>query len=224
MAKKYSSTEILGKNKKPISARGIDGAKETVEIDKKQQSVASAIIDFVTAAGQEKAFKEKKDKAAETVRAFIGDVRDFFAKKKDFTKTYRVFGTETPELQYAVDVSSSDKFTGPTKLEDILALKKLLTAGVFNQIYDENTTISIKQTISDDDKKRRDLTKILLDVLGEEKVKENFEREVVYTIKSGLSEKIYEFPADVQEIIRKNLKAAADAVKDASEVKAVEAV
>jgi hypothetical protein len=222
--KKYASTEILNAKGKPIETRGIDASKEVVK-DKDdagkdiEVKVTEAIVSFVTAASQEKSSKEKKDKAAGLIRAFVGDVRGFFASKKDFTKTYRIFGTENDQIKYAVEVSSSDKFSPPTKKEDLAALKKLLTAGVFKQIFEEEKIISIKKVISDDDKKRRELTKLLVDTLGEDKVKEYFEMDVIHTVKSGLSSKVYEFSAEIQEIIRENIKAAADAVKDSSEVK-----
>lgn len=224
-AKKYASTELLNAKGKPIETRGIDASKETVK-DKDDAGkeitvkVAEAIVTFVTAAAQEKLFKEKKEKAAGLIRSFVTDVRGFFAGKKDFTKTFRIFGDDTDKVKYAVDVSSSDKFTAPDKKEDLASLKKALTAGVFKQIFEEEKTISIKKVISDDDKKRQELTKLLIDALGKEKVTEYFELDVSYSVKSGLSSKIYEFPEDTQEIIRKNIKAAADAVKDSSEVKA----
>jgi hypothetical protein len=222
-AKKYASTELLNAKGKPIETRGIDASKEVVkekddtgkEIEVK---VSKAIVDFVTAASQEKTAKENKEKAAGIIRSFVSDVRTFFAKKKDFTKTFRIFGDVIAQLKYSVDVSSSDKFTAPDKKEDLANLKKALTAGVFNQIFEEEKTISIKKVISDDDKKRRELTALLIKNLGEEKVKEYFELDVSYSVKSGLSSKIYEFPEDTQEIIRKNIKASADAVKDSSEV------
>lgn len=222
-AKKYASTEILNSKGKPTETRGIDGTKETVKGKDDAGKdivvkIADSITEFVTAASQEKSFKEKKDKAADAIRTFISDVRDFFAGK-DFTKTYRVFGNETDDLKYAVDVSSSDKFTLPAKKEDMVSLKKDLTAGIYNQIIEEEATISIKKVIFDDVKKRRELTKLLVDTLGEEKVKEYFEREVVYKVKPGLSKKIYEFKEDVQKMIRERIKAAADAVKDATETK-----
>jgi hypothetical protein len=223
-AKKYSSTEILNAKGKPIETRGIDGTKETVPGkddagNNVTVKIADAITEFVTAASQEKSFKEKKDKAAESIRTFISDVRDFFAGKKDFTKTFRVFGNETDDLIYAVDVSNSDKFTLPAKKEDMANLKKDLTAGIYNQIIEEEATISIKKVVFNDVKKRRELTKLLVDTLGEEKVKEYFERDVVYKVKPGLSQKIYEFKEEVQKTIRERIKAAADAVKDASETK-----
>lgn len=223
-AKKYASTEILNAKGNPIETRGIDGTKETVKGKDDAGNdvpikIADAITEFVTAASQEKSFKEKKDKAAESIRTFISDVRDFFAGKKDFTKTFRVFGNETDDLKYAVDVSSSDKFTLPAKKEDMANLKRDLTAGIYNQIIEEEATISIKKVVFNDVKKRRELTKLLVDTLGEDKVKEYFERDVIYKVKPGLSQKIYEFKKEVQKTIRERIKAAADAVKDATETK-----
>jgi len=226
--KKFATTEVLDSKGKPTKTRGIDAGKEIIKgtddagktIDVK---VVDAVKDFVTYATEEKSFKDKKDKAAGLIRTFIDEVRDFFGKKpgykkEDFTKTFRLLGTETDKLKYAVDVSSSDKFTLPAKKEDMAALKKLLTAGIYKQIIEESATISIKKTVTDDDKKRKELTKLLIDALGEDKVKEYFERDVAYSVKSGLSALTYEFPEAVQVVIRDKIKSASDAVKDVSEV------
>lgn len=221
--KKYATTEILDSKGKPAAARGIDATAETVTVkDDKDQDVekriADAIVDFVTAADQEKTFKEKKEAAGELVRKFILDVRTFFAKKGEFTKTFRVFGTVTKKVAYALDVSSSDKFSFSAKKEDMVKLKKELTAGVFKQLFTENASISIKDVVINDDKKRKELTKVLIDALGEDKVKEYFEREVTYTLNPGLYEKTYKFPEETQKVIRENFKQSADSIKDASEV------
>ena len=227
-AKKYSSTELKNDKGKPIDTRGIEGAGETVTLKEGDKDVVvkitDAITDFVVAAEQEKIFKEKKEKVAEVLRMFMADVRGFFADRKDFTKTFRIFGNKTDSINYAVEVSSTDKCSPPTKKEDLAALKKLLTAGVFNQLFEEVTVISIKKTISDDDKKRRELTKLLIDALGEEKVKEYFEKDTTFVVKvpkdMSLVEKVFGFNKDQQKIIRENLKFASDAVKDASSVNA----
>jgi hypothetical protein len=221
--KKYATTEILDSKGKPAAARGIDASNETVTVkgpdnQDVEKRITDVIVEFVNAADQEKTFKEKKEAAGELVRKFITDVRTFFAKKGEFTKTFRVFGTLTKKMAYALDVSSSDKFSFSAKKEDLANLKRELTAGVFKQIFEEVATISIKKVVMDDDKKRRELTKILLDALGEEKVKEYFEREVVYILNPGLYEKTYQFPAETQKVIRDNFKQAADSIKDASEI------
>lgn len=225
--KKFSSTEVLDKKGKPTKTRGINGkgerVKQTINGTETTVKIEDAIMDFVIAASEEKSFKEKKEQAIEAIRLLVGDVREYFGtlpgyKKEDFVKTYRIFGKETDKLNYAVDVSSSDKFSAPTNKEDLKALKKALTAGVFDQIFEKNAVIQIKKTVSDDDKKRRELTKILIDALGEEKVKEYFEKDTTFAIKPGLSALYYEFPKETREIISDKIKSASDAVKDVSEV------
>lgn len=221
-AKKFASMELTNAKGKAIETRGIDATGETVKVsvDGKDVSVAipEAVTDYVMLSEQEKSLKEKKDRAAEAIRAFVKEVREFFAARKDFTKTYRVFGAKTSDLQYAVDVSSTDKCSAPTKKEDLAAFKKELTAGVFNQIFEEVTVISIKKTVTDDDKKRRELTKLLIDTLGEDKVKEYFEKDTTYEVKPGLAKKIYDFSEEQRTKILDKIKFAADAVKDASTV------
>jgi hypothetical protein len=221
--KKFSTEVVLNAKGKPTETRSILAANEVVTIDgdkdKVEVKLVDAIVDFVTSAAQEKAYKEKKDNAAGVIRTFISDVRKFFSKDKEPTKTYRILGNETKVMKYAVDVSSSGKFSYSSKDEDLKALKKDLTAGVFNQIFEENAVISIKKTITDDDKKRRELTKLLLDTLGEEKLKEYFERDVTYVLKaSELPTLIKGFPAATQKIITANIVPTADAVKDVSTV------
>lgn len=222
--KKYSSTELTNDKGKKIETRGIDGKGETVTIkDSSGKDVSikveDAISDYVIAAEQEKLFKEQKEKAAEVLRLFVGDARKYFSDRKDYTKTYRVFGKETPTIAYAVDVSSTDKATMSAKNEDVMNFKRDITAGIFNQIIEEVAVISIKKTVTDDDKKRRELTKLLIDTLGEDKVKEYFVKDVSYEIKSGLSTKIYDFASEVQAKIKGFIKFASDAVKDASTIK-----
>lgn len=223
--KKYATTEILDSKGKPAAARGIDASNETVTVkdesgESVEKKISDAIVEFVTAADQEKTFKEKKEAAADLVRKFIADVRIFFAKKGEFTKTFRVLGTVTKKMAYALDVSSTDKYSFSAKKEDLTGLKKELTAGTFNQIFTETATISINPVVLADDKKRRELTKVLIDALGEDKVKEYFERDVTHTLNPGLYELSYKFPAGTRKILDTYFKRAADTIKDATEIKA----
>jgi len=222
--KKFSTEVVLNAKGKPTDIRALEAGNEVVTIegtDKKKEEVklVDAIVEFVTAAAQEKSYKGKKEKAAGIIRTFISDVRKFFLKDKEPTKTYRIFGNKTKIMNYAVDVSSSGKYSYSSKDEDMKSLKRDLTAGVFKQLFDENAIISIKTTVTNDDKKRRELTKLLLDTLGEEKLKEYFERSVSYTLKSAeLPTLIKGFPAVTRKIIEERIVPTADAVKDASTV------
>lgn len=224
--KKYASMELTSSSGKKSEARGIDATGETVTVKEIRRDgdrdvvvkIPDAVTDFVMYAEQEKTFKEKKDKAAEALRTWIKDVREFFAVRKDFTKTYRVFGAKTSDVHYAVDISATDRCSAPTKREDLAAFKREITAGVFSQIFEETSTISIKKTIMDDDKKRRELTKLLIDTLGEDKVKEYFEKDTTYEVRPGLAKKIYDFSEEQRTKILDKIKFAADSVKDASTV------
>lgn len=218
--KKYATEVVLDAKGKPTKTRSIIASGEKVKDGDDEVAVTTAITEFVIASGQEKIFKDKKEKAASVIRTFVADFRAYFRKKGDFTKTYKVLGDETKTLKYIVDVTSTDKFSAPKNKEDLASFKREITAGVFNQLFEENATISIKKTIMDDDKKRRELAKLLVEALGEDKVKEYFEREVSYDLKSDLIEVIYGFPEETQKLITAKIEQNADSIKDASEPKA----
>jgi hypothetical protein len=222
-AKKYATSEIKDSKGKVSKVRGIDASTETVEVtdDAKKvtlKNVGEAVFDYVTASSQEKAFKEKKEEAAGILRTFIGGVRKFFSgKETEPTKTYRVLGKEVGGLTYAVDVSSSDKVTFSDKKEDIMKFKKEITAGVFKQLLKEESVISIKKIVSDDDKKRKEFTALLLEKLGEDMVKEYFERSVTYVPTPDMFSKIRSLSKEGQKIVWDFFKAPSDAVKDATD-------
>ena len=89
-AKKFASMELTNAKGKAIETRGIDATGETVKVsvDGKDVSVAipEAVTDYVMLSEQEKSLKEKKDRAAEAIRAFVKEVREFFAARKDLRR------------------------------------------------------------------------------------------------------------------------------------------
>lgn len=202
----YNTYEITTKNGKSSNVRGISPV---------DSSVKKALIDFVTLSKEEKRIKEEKDKAANILRAFISNVRNFFAKKNIFIKTYRV-EEKTDNIVYAADITASERYSLPTNKEDINKLKKELSKGVYDQLFEESITIKIKDIISNDPKKRKELLKTLVDTLGEDKFKEYFTKEESIDIKEGFMEKIYQLSEEERNIIFKYIKPSLDSVKDTS--------
>lgn len=202
----YNTYEITTKNGKSSNVRGISPT---------DSSIKKALIDFVTLSKEEKRIKEEKDKAANTLRTFIANVRNFFAKKSIFTKTYRI-EEKTDDIVYAVDITASERYTLPTNKEDISKLKKELSKGVYDQLFEESITIKIKDIIANDPKKRKELLKILVDTLGEDKFKEYFTKEESIDIKEGFMEKVYQLSDDEREILFRYVKPSLDSVKDTS--------
>lgn len=198
--------EIVSNTNNISKARG-------VKPDKKE--VKDAIIQFVSLSKREKEIKEEKEKYANILRKFVKNIRDFFASRGDFVKTYRIEHKEL-ETTYAVDVSASDRYSLPKRKEDMYKLKKEIGSGIFDQLFEETLTIKIKDIIANDPRKRRELTKILIDALGEEKVKEYFVKENNYETKEDFREKIYQLTEEQKNILFKYVKFPEDYVKDVS--------
>jgi hypothetical protein len=202
----YNTYEILNKDGKVSQVRGIQPPNETIR---------EAVKTFVTYSKQEKEIKKNKDEKAEILRDFIKNVRDFFTKKGDFNKSYRIEEKEG-NFVYAVDIIATEKYSLPTKKEDIEKLKKELTAGIFNQFFEIDTVIRIKDLIANDKKKRNELIKTLIDILGEDKVKEYFVKEEVLNIKEDFMSKINQLSQEQKDILFKYIKPSLDMVKDTS--------
>jgi hypothetical protein len=215
--KTYTSFELKQASGKKTDVRGIEAGEETLPKGKETIKIADAIAAYVNAAAQESQYKEQKDEHASIIREFVNNVRGYFNKQGQYVKTFRVFGNKLKKLLYAVDVAHQDRFNPPSNKEDIESIKKLLGQGNFDQIFEENITISIKKTVSDNDVMRRELSKLLIEKLGPEGLKRYFERDAVYVVKKGLAEKINKFPEEIQKIIKENLKQTSDSIKDVSE-------
>lgn len=214
--KKFSSFEIKQASGKLSDSRGVNVTDETIKIEKSVKSVSDAITGFVIAASEEKASKELKESHAGVIREFATTVRNYFTEKGDYTKTFQFFGKIIGGIQHILEVAQPDKFTFSTKKEDIANIKTVLGKDTFDQIFEEEASIAIKKTIMENDKERRKLTKLLVQALGEDGVKEYFERDTVYTIKAGLAEKMHKFDDTIQTVLKDNLKQALDSVKDVS--------
>jgi hypothetical protein len=202
----FKTYEIINNNDTLSKTRGIKATgKDLIE----------ALINFVKISQQEKKLKEEKESYTNVIRNFIKEVRDFFSSRGDFIKTYRV-EKEDNDFVYAVDVSKLNKYTLPTKREDLEKMKRELTVGIFNQLFEETLTIKIKDIIVNNPQKRKELTKVLIDALGEEKVKEYFIKKTIIEPKEDIEEKIYQLSEEERKIFFKYVKESTDSVKDVS--------
>lgn len=216
MAKKFESVEIKTAAGKVSEARGVNAGDEVVTLGKAKIPVADAITSYVNALSVMKTAEEEKDKQANIIRTFVGDIRTYFRKKADHSKTYRIFGKVAGSIQYALDVIMMDKWSVPKKNEDWETLKKEVTASVFNQLFEEIQVIKIKKIITDNDQKRRELTKKLVSFFGEDGIKEYFEKETSYEVKAGLAETLPKMSEEVQASVLKHLTQSSDMIKDAT--------
>lgn len=207
-------------------SRGVDpkDAAVTVEITSptgstvKTQKVVDAVVEYIIKDAAEKAAAEEKEISAQVIRAFAVAVRDANATQGDYQKTLRVVGRKVKSTQYAVDASAKDAFSVPSKSEDVEAIRKALGNTVFEQLFEKQTSISIKKEVMESDTLRKDLSRILFEALGAEGMKKYFEKDDVWAVKDGVSERIYKFNAKEREAFLKAVKQHSDALKDASEV------
>lgn len=199
-----------------------EGTSKVRGIKATGKEVIDALINFVRISKEEKKLKEEKENYATILRNFIKNIRDFFSSRGDFVRTYRIEKDEEEKEEgfvYAVDVSKLNKYTLPVRKEDIDKMKKELTVGVFNQLFEETLVIKIKDMISNNPQKRKELTKILIEALGEDKVKEYFIKRTTIEPKADISEKIYQLSEEEKNILFKYIKESSDSVKDVSYVK-----
>jgi hypothetical protein len=214
--KKHTTFEVKqASGKLAQDSRGIDVTDETITVNKASYNIGEALTAYINAAALEKSNKDEKDKQADILRAFAKNVRDFFSGKNEYIKTFRLIGKKVGKLQQAADVAHQDRFSFSNNKEDRSQLKKELET-YFPQIFEEVTTIAIKDTVMKNDAKRKELTKKLIAALGEDGVKEYFDRSVDFDIKAGLAEKLHKFPKNIQVILDTKLKQSADQVKDQS--------
>lgn len=190
----------------------------TVKDDKEVEIlIKEAVNHYVHYHEVEKSAKDQKDEAAEALRTYVGAVRDANAKDKDYQKTYRVLGKKDGTLQYATDVSQNDKY-GIPKDADMDVIKKSLGDTAFNDLFQKETSISIKPEIMKNESMRKELSKILVEKLGMDGLKKYFHKEEVWSVKPGTDRKQYELSEDKREAFLGSVKASADTVKNATAV------
>ena len=214
--KKFSSLPVLTKTGNESTARGVDATEETIHIDGKPKHVAPAVSGYVMALSEEKRLKAEKEEFAQILRTFSKQVRDYFTKvEKEHRKTYRILGNVKNGFQYSVDASENDKFSYSKDKEDMNTLKDAL-GDVFNDLFEESILISIKKSVMDNKKKRKELSLKLIEMFGRDGIVEYFDRVVEWELKKGLSETIHTLSKEIQDILNDKLTQAADTLKDSS--------
>lgn len=203
---------------KESSMRLVSPEDSTVTVDGDAVKITEAVANFVMQVTAEKAAKESKEESAEIIRTYAGVVRKKNAKKGDYYKSLRINGKLVKRMQYAVAAISSDKFSTPTKKEDIEALKTALGKDVFDSLFETSSSIAIRADIMKDDAKRKELSRKLVELFGVDGIKEYFERKTILKTKKGLDEKQYRLDDEVlQKLEKAGVKQSADSLKDVSE-------
>jgi hypothetical protein len=214
--KKFSSLPVLTKTGAESKVRSVDAKEETVVVFGKPKHVGPAVSGYVMTLSEEKRLKEEKEVFAETLRIFSRQVRDYFTNEEnEHRKTYRILGNAKNKFQYSVDASENDKFSYSKDKEDMNFLKKAL-GDVFEDLFEENIIIAIKKSVMDNKKKRKELSMKLLEMFGKEGIIEYFDRNIEWELKKGLADTKHTLTKKVQDILNKNLKQAADTLKDSS--------
>lgn len=195
-----------------------DTAAITLKEDKEVEIlIKEAVNHYVHYHEVEKSAKDQKDEAAEALRTYVGAVRDANAKDNDYQKTYRVLGKKDGKLQYATDVSQNDKYRIPEDA-DIKVIKKTLGDTTFNNLFQKETSISIKPEIMKNETLRKELSKILVEKLGMDGLKKYFHKEEAWSVKTGTDRKQYELPEEKRKAFLESVKPSADTVKNATAV------
>jgi len=209
---KFSTSEVLNNQGKPSKVRLIDTSMQTDS----HRALKEAVTCYLQIEEKKEELEASRIKHGYLIRSYIKEVRSYFNKKRIYTKTYRIEGEKTPLKRYIIDVSSLDKYSYSDKKEDMDRLRNGIGKDIFNQIFDQKSTIKIRDTITNSDTKRKEFTQAIISVLGIEKLREYFEELVTYKLKPGLSEKIYDYTPDIQATLLDYFTQALDSLKDVS--------
>lgn len=219
MSESFKSFALITASGKTSKARGVDVSDHTLKTeDGREKRIADSVKNYVVLLEKEKEVKTEKEQHSEIIRTHATAIRNYFRKHGTYLKTYRLIGDKINDYQYAVDVMENDKFSAPSINEDIQNLKTTLGENIFDQIFEEITTISIKKSVMDDENQRKELSKLLFQALGTDGIKKFFDRGTKWIVKEGLSEKIHTYEEKIQNTIRENLKQSEDSIKDASSI------
>lgn len=216
-----ATIELITPKGEISQARGInpDDTAVTVSADKSTSivKVADAVQDFVTKDILVKETTEQRDKSAAVIRAFAESVRTKNAESGDYQKTLRIIGPETTKKRYQVDASDQDSFSMPKKSEDLKALRESLGEDVFLQICEPTTSISIKPEVMENESLRKELSALLYQALGADGIRKYFDREEVWSVKKGMSERIYSYKKEIRRKLLEKVNQKVNSLKDATE-------
>lgn len=192
----------------------VGSGKKATEVT---EVVKTSVRSFVKALKQERDLKAQKAEAIEVLRKYVGELRDKNAYAGDYQKTYKVLGpVEEDGLVYATDVTQTSKYSLPKDQKDIEALKALIPADLFDEVFEKELSISIRPEILKDDTARKEFTRLILDCMGVEGLKKYFNKEETYKVKKGFDEKQYHIDPDHRRAILDVAVPASDSVKDTS--------
>ncbi len=203
---------------KKSAARGVDAGDDAIEIDPKNIIKVSKVVEnFVKNDTLAKTAKKDAEEAAELIRFFASDLRFKCASLGDYYSTLSIFGEKNKDLQYAVSASAVDKFSAFDTDEDVKHLQEDIGKDTFESLFEKETSIGIKKSVVEDASQRKELSRILYEILGAEGIKKYFDRDEVWVAKKGLAGKLCTMDADKKESILKYTTQSKDAVKNASE-------
>lgn len=116
-----------------------------------------------------------------------------------------------------MDASAIDKFSAFGSLEDAKALQEEIGTGTFESCFEKEVIIAIKKDVVEDASKRKELSRILYETLGQDGIKKYFDRQEVWVSKDGLAQKFCTMDEPTKSTILKYTKPSKDAIKNSSE-------
>jgi len=212
---------LTGKGKKSAK-RGID-PKDTLVINDagEEIKVRSAVTSYAQAMKKKKDAEEAAAAAADILKTYVGKVRDNNAVEGDYQKSYRVLGNKghitledgtSVTFQYSADDSQNDRFLvakkevpdekDPTKMiERPLTVKEVhdILGTDFDVTHEDDITISLKKSILDNKKERKEFSEVLVKAFGTEGIKKYFTKETVVVVKDGMAEQQYKLTKEQRE-------------------------
>jgi hypothetical protein len=212
---KHAAPQTLTPSGNVSKARSVDPEDTQVDAGSKKLAVVDAVKAYVDATALQKQAKKDADEMAEVIRAYVGAVRRECAVQGDYQKTWRVIGEVEDKKRLSVDVSEVDGWNiiKTVKVED---LRKEHGKEAFSAVVEEETTISIKESVLKNRALRAELSKKLEEALGVDGIREYFEKKTTFSVKEGMEQKQYSLPAEQAAVLTGLFKQTADSVKDST--------
>lgn len=213
---KNASAPVLTPGGKPSEARAVDPQDTVVESDELggKVQVRESVRRYCKALAAKKLAEKEAEEHAAVLRAYVGELRRRNALQGDYQKTYRVVGERADKLVYQVDVSEFDSWR-PLKGVDLKELRAL-DREAFDDVAEEETTISIKDEVLKNKALRLELSRKLEEALGVDGIKKFFKKETTYVVREGMDARHHTLPKAQAAVLEKGFKQVADSVKDAT--------
>lgn len=218
--KKSDHEDVFPNNESEVYYPVNRGTKAKPQMEDVKHNVRELVRQFVKADAIMKSAKDDLEEAAQGLRVFGSVFREKrFKNTERYQRSYRINGPMSQKLQYAVSCAAQNRFSMPKKDEDIDTLRKVVGKDFFKKNFTRELTVSIRKEVIEDKKKRKELTALLIKVLGgTDEFKKWFVKEEVWAIKADAELDKYRLSLDdeTREQFDEICKQYADQIKNAS--------